>query len=1370
MKTKTSIFLFCFLLLSSIFAQTETDIFNEDWESGIGSWTTETNNPSYWHVDSYNAYGGSGDSWWMADPTIGSGGGYSDNWYQVLDTDPIVLSGSDLTLSFYHRFSGETGSSDGMNIRISTDDGNTWEVITSVLPAYNCTNLYSFEWHGEGANIPGLGGSLTSWTSVEADLSAYIGETVILRFAFASDPGYSTTNDNSLFGWQIDNIEVTNSTSTLFSNNGVEGNLTPHSKYAEDLWHIADESGNQYASCNNESDTYLKNMDNSIVSDFITLPDQPSINMDFEMRGTFENASLNISVLVEGDSDPTSIMSLNDTEVSGTWSLLTDMYSAIDLSSYRNQNIKLIFSFNCDFWNNPVGTGIQLDNIRVYYTDSPPPPSPDERQLFISDSEVGENIDRIVKADLTGGNFTELSANEDIPTSVFFNPNEGNMYWANEGIIKKAHYDGVMTSIESPENVLTDASTPLKEVQMDLNRNKMYWINSSGIQKSDIDGNNQSTIISGTITGFTLDVGNERIYYIEGANVKSASIVDGTYIEDLATLSGTNVGIDFDPYTQAIFFSNNGAGKIGRIQLPEKSISEVVTGLANIQNLVCEEDDGKLYLSLGSSGSTQIYRVAYDGSSGEEIVASTELNTAIGLQILDINNEPSTQSSSVTISNVQEEQVNISWTRGDGERCVVFMREGHDVPNSPNHGAFYNEEYDGGGNSTYGLGTNLYGLSTWYCVYNGTGDAVVVNGLSAGTDYTVSVYEYNGRNGYEFYNWNEDVNYAQETTAGSGTPSLNDDRLYISVSTGVPNNDKILVSNLDGSSIQDFLTTEDRPSSMFFDKRTDRSYWTNVNIIRERFYNGSDYEVHDLVTDNNNPYDAQVNVFGDRLFWRNDNGIIRTQMDGTPDPETQPFIAGTITGFTLDVGNNRIYYVDRAENKIKSATLNNGDDIQTLTDISTGNTKGIDFDPYQQAIYYSENSGGSVIIKKIELPNTVSEVYTPSGLTDIGNLCVDQVTHNVYYIGLSGREVYMYDGSNSSSIVTLEEGVDVSGLAVYYQTHEPSTQATSVSFSAVEANQATINWTNGNGERRAVFMKAADCGPCGPINHGIFYCCGGNEFGGGTPLEESGWYCVYNDNGESVTVTGLIPQTDYIAMVYEYNGMNGFEVYNFDDSENSAITSTPLPVELTSFEAELVDNNVLLQWKTATEVNNYGFDIERAIPNPIINVNDSLEWSGWSKIGFVQGNGTTNSPKGYSFTDLELPHSNKVRYRLKQIDNDGTFSYSKTITVEISSITGIDEKDKQFQFTLNQNYPNPFNPSTIIKYSLKNRSRVSIKIFNILGEVVADLVNGEQAIGSYEIKFNATSLSSGVYFYSLYAESNTSKETFRDIKKMILLR
>ena len=189
--------------------------------------------------------------------------------------------------------------------------------------------------------------------------------------------------------------------------------------------------------------------------------------------------------------------------------------------------------------------------------------------------------------------------------------------------------------------------------------------------------------------------------------------------------------------------------------------------------------------------------------------------------------------------------------------------------------------------------------------------------------------------------------------------------------------------------------------------------------------------------------------------------------------------------------------------------------------------------------------------------------------------------------------------------------------------------------------------------------------------------------------------------------------------------------------------ATQLPVELESFAANAVNNNVSLNWTTATETNNNGFAIERKD-------NDNS----YKQIAFVRGNGTTTAKSSYSFNDKNL-NPGIYYYRLKQVDFDGSFEFSNQAMVEISL------PDK---YILEQNYPNPFNPSTTIKFSIPTDEFVSLSIYNIIGEKVASLLNGKISSGAHEINFNAINLTSGTYIYKLQAGSFTSTKKMMVIK------
>lgn len=246
-----------------------------------------------------------------------------------------------------------------------------------------------------------------------------------------------------------------------------------------------------------------------------------------------------------------------------------------------------------------------------------------------------------------------------------------------------------------------------------------------------------------------------------------------------------------------------------------------------------------------------------------------------------------------------------------------------------------------------------------------------------------------------------------------------------------------------------------------------------------------------------------------------------------------------------------------------------------------------------------------------------------------------------------------------------------------------------------------------------------------------------------------------DDNGKNMTKATVYKSNDagvhWFAVGTEQNilvdtlrtrtitvSTTSFSDWTVSDDANA------LPVELVSFSATATGKDIVLSWKTATELNNRGWEVERA----------NAATKSWSKVGFVNGVGTTLTPNSYSFTDKNIT-SGKYQYRLKQIDNDGTSSYGKIVEVDFQG--------KPLTYALD-NYPNPFNPETKIRFEIPVTSFVNVSVFNVLGEKVATLVNESLEQGVYEKSFGANNLTSGVYIYKLTAGAYTLT------KKMMLMK
>jgi hypothetical protein len=245
-------------------------------------------------------------------------------------------------------------------------------------------------------------------------------------------------------------------------------------------------------------------------------------------------------------------------------------------------------------------------------------------------------------------------------------------------------------------------------------------------------------------------------------------------------------------------------------------------------------------------------------------------------------------------------------------------------------------------------------------------------------------------------------------------------------------------------------------------------------------------------------------------------------------------------------------------------------------------------------------------------------------------------------------------------------------------------------------------------------------------------------------------------------VVNLYYQTtskEYVEFLRDENttdnwGQTMYDLWDTNGKSTPVLMATvgndiPLPVELVSFTVKVNNLSAQLNWITATEVNNYGFDIERSVGNEV-----------WKMIGFVEGHGNSNSANQYSFTDDNLVGGStfryrlNFRYRLKQIDHNGQYEYSDIIEVGIVPT----------KLKLYQNYPNPFNPSTLINYHIPEAGFVTLKVYDVIGKEVANLVSENKGQGSYGVTFDASNLPSGIYVYQLKVNS------FIETKKMVLMK
>jgi len=426
-------------------------------------------------------------------------------------------------------------------------------------------------------------------------------------------------------------------------------------------------------------------------------------------------------------------------------------------------------------------------------------------------------------------------------------------------------------------------------------------------------------------------------------------------------------------------------------------------------------------------------------------------------------------------------------------------------------------------------------------------------------------------------------------------------------------------------------------------------------------------------------------------------------------------------------------------------------DVQLSIDLPDGN--GAEFD---ESFFYVTN-GLSNPIKKYDTSGNLIETFTIPGVTGLSDIAFDG---EYMYGGNGSANIYQMNFVTQTLVSTISSPVNVRHIA-YDEINDAfwvgswSDPLVLVSRSGTLLNSfvLTLPFVTGT-----AYDNVSPGGPYLWI------------FDGGNPVPSP--QLIHQFNISSGTFTGVTHDVLSDIGISQPNAVAGGLFSTADLIQGSFSLGgilvgspcvlfsyellNPIPVELVSFTAVYKDDNVNLKWETVTEVNNKGFEIQRK---------EKLKEDYWSNIGFIQGNGTTTQPNTYNFS-YEQKKSGCYLYRLKQIDFDGTFIFSQVVEVKVP----IPKEIK-----LDQNYPNPFNPSTIIKFTIpsiiatplergKQSQPVTLKVYDVLGNEVATLVNEEKSVGTYEVEFSADRLTTGIYFYKLKAGD------FVETKKMVLLK
>ena len=374
------------------------------------------------------------------------------------------------------------------------------------------------------------------------------------------------------------------------------------------------------------------------------------------------------------------------------------------------------------------------------------------------------------------------------------------------------------------------------------------------------------------------------------------------------------------------------------------------------------------------------------------------------------------------------------------------------------------------------------------------------------------------------------------------------------------------------------------------------------------------------------------------------------------------------------------------------------------------------------------------------------------------------------YFPVDGAEASLIAGRNKFNPV-IAFGDSANASYIFWMETEPNQNQNGISGQKLSANgtrqwtdnakifkdlsapfTASINYLNSEMGNRRAYLFYLEGNGSGLNDKVEGFACDAN----GNFLWPGNFTILSNPTSDKMHMVSTVDVYKNCKLAWGDNRLDASGIYAQDINPDGELGNSVVPVELVSFTASVFNSNnsVKLNWITATELNNSGFEVER-----LKIINEISEE--WVNIGFVSGNGTTTEAHEYSFVDENIS-SGKYSYRLKQIDLDGSFTYSNEVEVDLNLPQ---------TFILEQNYPNPFNPTTRIKYSIPNfalggvqGSQVVLKVYDVIGNEVVTLVNEEKPAGNYEVNFNSSSLPSGVYFYKLQAG------TFKEIKKMMLLK
>jgi len=480
-------------------------------------------------------------------------------------------------------------------------------------------------------------------------------------------------------------------------------------------------------------------------------------------------------------------------------------------------------------------------------------------------------------------------------------------------------------------------------------------------------------------------------------------------------------------------------------------------------------------------------------------------------------------------------------------------------------------------------------------------------------------------------------------------------------------------------------------------------------------------------------------------LWGTNPIILQSATEGYGYPDVVTSDSGGVVLFhTATTGSFPAQTVKLRAKKITSAgTISWNVNIQDLGGIS----------PWSVPEVYSDNNNGGLISWHDDRDNNL-----------LASAFVQRVSSNgTVYFPVNGAEASLRASRHKFNPVCAFDN-STNETYVFWMETEPDQNQNGISGQKLSSN-GTRQWTDdsktfkelsapfttsisyltaemGNGRAYLYYLEGSASGTNDKVEG--FACNSNGDF-----LWTGNFTILSNPTSDKLQLVSTVDLYKNCKLAWGDNRNDAGGIFAQDINSNGELGNSTVPVELVSFSASVSEKSVTLNWTTATELNNSGFEIQRLKNSGISKSNE------WEVIGFVNGNGTTSESNSYSYVDDNLLYG-KYAYRLRQIDFDGTSSYSNQVEIDLNLPQA---------FSLEQNYPNPFNPGTKISWQSPVNGLVSIKLYNALGKEVDTIVEGFYEAGVHSALYTANSgLPSGVYFYRLQAG------TFTETKKMVLMK